>query len=160
MAETALYTPGCFGLMATYAEDEVCGRCPHKVECAVIHHRAVKQLRAFHGLPDKEPSRQVGELPVKVKKVFEELGKTVSEVKQMMWSGLNPYSLQAGFIGVVCHVVLNAEETNRAFLTEILMRRRKYNEATADVYARHSIQILQHCGVIAIEGDKIKRTRG
>lgn len=159
MSENPVFAPGCFGLMATYSEDEICGSCLFKIECAVLHHRAKAQLQSFHGLL-KKPSRQVDELPVKVSKIFEEHGKTIEEVRQEMFCGSNPYSVRAGFIGIVCHILLEYKTTTRAVIAAVLMKQKQYGATTADVYARHAIQILQHCGVAEIDGDKINLARG
>lgn len=160
MTDRPLYAPGCFGLPAGFAEDEICGSCEFAANCKVIHLRALNQLRVFCGVEIKHPTRARGELPAKVKKIFEELGKTADEVRDAMQSGQNPYSVKAGFVSIACHVLLQCRETNRKTLAAVMSAHRKYNEGTADVYARHSIQILKHCGVITVDGEKITLVLG
>lgn len=158
MADRPLYAPGCFGF-SVYSEDAVCGACPYAGACAPLAQRKLTQLRDHYGFQTK-PTRQVGELPVKVKKIFEELGKSADEVRIAMQSGVNPYTLRAGFIGIACQVVLKRKSTTREFIAAVMVAHRKYNEATADVYARHAIQILKHCGVITTDGNKVELISG
>lgn len=160
MTEKPLYAPGCFGEAATYRDDEICRACSYNAACALAHARVLKQLREFHGFDVKEPTRQVGSLPVKVKKIFDELGKSAEEVRSEMQAGVNPYSIQASFVGIACHILLTCRETTRETLASVLRKYRGYNDATADVYARHSIQILKHCGVVSVDGEKINLTFG
>lgn len=155
MADKPPYSPGCFGLPFTFAEDEVCTVCAYASECRVVHLRAKQQLREFCGVSVKEPTRVRGQLPAKVQKIFDELGRTVDEVKQAMQAGANPYSIKASFVGIACHVLLQSRKTTRKTLAAVMSAHRGYNEETADIYARHSIQILKHCGVIDIDGDEI-----
>lgn len=116
----------------------------------------MEQLRNFLGVTVKKPSRQAGSLPAKVQKIFEELGKTEEEVRLAMQAGVNPFSVREGFVGIVAHMLLHFSETTRQTIKTVLMARRGYNEATADVYARHSIQILTHCKVAELSGETIR----
>lgn len=158
MNERPLYAPGCFG-SSNYADDDCCRSCPFKTQCAPLHERRMEQLRDFLGIKVKKPTRQAGSLPAKVQKIFEELGKTEEEVRRAMLSGINPYSVREGFVGIVAHLVLHLGQTTRQRAKEVLMARRGYNEATADVYARHSIQILAHCKVLEVNGDEIRLSK-
>ena len=158
MTEKPLYAPGCFGLPSTFGLDEICGGCVYAKECEIVHVRALRQLRSFCGVEVKEPTRARGELPAKVKKIFEELGKSMTEVREAMQVGQNPYPLKAGFVGIACHVLLQCKTTTRKTIATVIAAHRKYSFETADIYARHAIQILCHCGAIRIDGDQIHLT--
>jgi hypothetical protein len=154
MSEYPLYAPGCFGF-AAYSEDAVCTTCPYVADCAPLAQRKLVQLRSTYGFEVK-PSRQVGELALKVRKIFDDLGKTVDEVRRAMQEGMNPYSIRAGFVGLACYVLLKRKVTTREAIITVLMAHRDYNLATAEVYARHAIQILVYCGVAKADGNKVE----
>jgi hypothetical protein len=158
MNERPLYAPGCFG-SSSYAEDDCCRACTWRVECEPLHQRRMQQLRNFLGVETKKPSRPSGSLPAKVKKIFDDLGKTEEEIRASMRAGMNPFSVRAGFVGIAAHLVLNFDTLTRPKLAALLKAARNYNTETADVYARHAIQILLHCKVVEMDGDTIRLVR-
>jgi predicted nucleotide-binding protein (sugar kinase/HSP70/actin superfamily) len=154
MSDKPLYAPGCFGF-AAHSQDEVCTTCPYVTQCAPLAQAKVAQLRATYGFQTK-PRRPFGQLAVKVMKLFEDLGKTADEVRAAMQAGVNPYSMRAGFVGLACAVLLNRKSTTRELIAAVMMRYRGYNQPTADVYARHAVQILEYCGVVKTDGNKVE----
>ncbi|NKX37675.1 hypothetical protein HGG70_07050, partial [Rhodobacteraceae bacterium R_SAG4] len=67
-----------------FADDEICRACPYAKDCEPVHLRAQAQLREMFQIKVKTPTRKTGQLPVKVKQIFDELGKTKDEVREAL----------------------------------------------------------------------------
>lgn len=160
MTDRPNYAPGCFGRPMQYAEDEVCTACPYSAKCAPISQRARDQLRQHFGIAKPTRVRAKDVLPVKAQRHFDELGKSEEQVRSAMQQGRNPYSTREGFMGLVCHMILATGAIKRSMLEDALLKHRGYNTETSSVYTRYSLQILQHCGAISMEGDTVKLLRG
>ena len=159
MLEKPAYAPGCFGKVYTFAKDAVCGACPFADHCEPARDRALDQLQSLYGV-QKLPTRPSGELPVKVKQLFEELGRTEDEVRDAMIAGQNPYRVIDGPVGIVAHLLLQCGSIKRSMLSLAVQERLSFKEKTAAVYTRYAIQILTHCGAATVDGDTIKLVRG
>lgn len=160
MTERPHYAPGCFGSSIHFKADEICGACAYAAECEPVHRRAKAQLQDFFGIQVKTPTRASGALPVKVKHIFDEAGKSEQEVRDAIQNGQNPYPLKEGFLGIVCHLILSFPGIQRPAIAEALGRSRQLNRETSNTYARFALQILAHCGAVTLEGDEIKPIRG
>lgn len=160
MSDKPKYAPGCFGSALSFGDDAICRACPYAKECEPIHLRAKAQLRELFGVTVKVPTRKTGDLPVKVKRIFDELGKTSEEVREALLGGKNPYKMTEGFVGIVCQVLLSRPSPTRALCAQALSQFRGLNEETAKTYTRYALQILSYCDAISIEGDTIKLARG
>lgn len=157
MLERLNYAPGCYGKAYCYSEDETCGACPYSTECKALQFQAKEQLRQFYGV--QAPTRKPVGLPVKVSKLFKELGKTEEEVRDAMLSGKNPYPPNESAVGVVAHCVLSAWSVSRSNVVGVVAKARNLNLETATIYTRYAIQILAHCGAITVDKDKIHLVR-
>lgn len=160
MDDRPSYAPGCFGEAIGYTGDGVCALCPYAEKCEPIHARKLEALREFLGIKVKKPTRRAGSLPVKVQKIFEELGKSTEEVRSALFANVNPYSVRAGFVGVACELLIQHRSVDRRTLSKVLEVKRQWAPETAEVYARYAFQILDYCGAVSIEGSKMKLNAG
>lgn len=159
MTEKPAYAPGCFGKVYCYTGDAVCGACPFAGQCEAAGKLRLAQLQELYGV--ETPTRKVASLPVKPKKMLEELGRTEQEVKDEMLAGRNPYRVSDGPVGIVAHLVLFAGCLTRERITQAMMAHRPdYNLKTAKVYTRYAIQILTHCGAVETDGRVVALVRG
>lgn len=157
MTDRPLYAPGCYGSVFGYSEDATCGECEFSSNCRVAHFAALSQLQDLYGV--KAPTRRKVGLPVKVKKVFDALGKSEAEVREAMLSGRNPYGPKEGTVGLVAQAILHTGGVARKQLAAMISAMCGYNEETSAVYARYAIQIFEHCDAITIDGDTIRPNR-
>jgi hypothetical protein len=158
MLEKPNYAPGCFGKVYTFAADPVCGACVFAGQCEPASKRAMEQLREMFGV--KTPTRTRSGLPVKVKQVFDALGKTEEEVRDAMLSGQNPYRVSDGPVGIVAHLLLQFGKVERSHLVQAVGKHRDLGAETSSVYTRYAIQILTHCGAAEVDGSAIQIIRG
>ena len=154
------YAPGCFGEPVGFSGDGVCALCPYAEKCEPVHRQKLEALREFLGIKTKKPTRQAGSLPVKVQKIFDELGKSAEEVRSALLANVNPFSVRAGFVGVACELLIHRRTVDRKILAKVLETTRGWLPETAEVYARYAFQILDYCDVVSIEGDKMKMNAG
>lgn len=153
MTERPPYAPGCFGSALSFSKDEVCGACAFAAQCEPVHLRALAQLKDFYGV--KTPTRAKSDLPVKVKKLFDELNRSEEEVREAMLAGTNPYPVSEGFVGVICHLILTAKQITRPTLERALAAHRGLNEETSSFYTRQALHILRHCGAVDVDGKTV-----
>lgn len=148
MTDKTAFAPGCYGsALAFTAEDDICRTCPFRVTCEPRHLTAMAQLREMLHVTTSTKRRASSTMSVAAEQIFEGLGKSASDIRKQVLAGRNPFSMR-DFLGDVVAVLLNSESVNRAFLAQVLERRRAIKPSVADKQVRQAIQILTHCGVI------------
>jgi len=155
MTEKPAYAPGCFGSAIFFNGDGVCAKCVYAGECKPAHLEAQRQLREALGVKMK-PKRETDALPAKVQEIFDKLDVSADEVRETMLANRNPFSLKAGFMGLICQSLIAYRIIERGLLERVLESKRGVNAETAYYYVRSGVQILQHCGVVATNKNTVR----
>lgn len=153
------FAPGCYGsALAFSADDDICRACPFNAACETRHLTAMAQLRRALHVTTTTRRRASDKMSVMAEQIFNELGLSAGHIRKSMQAGRNPFSMR-DFLGDVVAVLINSESTNRAFLAQVLERRRAVRPSVADKQARQAIQILTHCEAIEITDGAISICR-
>lgn len=150
MTDKTPFAPGCYGSALAFSEeDDICRNCPFNTACAARHVTAMASLRRALHVTHTTKRRTSDKMSVAAEQIFNELGQSATSIRKAITAGKNPFSMR-DFLGDVVAVLLHSESANRAFLAQVLERRRVVRPSVADKQARQAIQILVHCEAIEI----------